>query len=79
LGFGLYFAFRGSSALRIGLSAVTPVLAAILMEITVGSDPAYPNIVLLISGPMALLFFIGAVLGSALDGWIKRRKGKIVA
>jgi hypothetical protein len=74
LGFALYFAFAGSAAVRVALATSAPFLAGILLEITVGSDPAYPLSILLIAALMALLFLIGSVMAAAFHGWRKRRR-----
>jgi len=74
LGFALYFAFLGSAAVRVALATSTPVLAGILLEVTVGSDTAYPLSVLLIAGLMALLFLVGSVMAASFYGWRKRRR-----
>lgn len=71
LGFALYFAFVGSAAVRVALATSAPLLAGLLLEVTVGSDPAYPLSILLIAGLMALFFFIGSVIAAAFHGWRK--------
>jgi hypothetical protein len=74
LGFALYFALAGSAPVRVALATSAPFLAGILLEITVGSDSAYPLSILLIAALMALLFLIGSVMAAAFYGWRKRRR-----
>ena len=74
LGFALYFAFVGSAVVRVVLTTSAPFLAGFLLEVTLGSDPAYPLSILLIAGLMALLFLIGSVMAAAFHEWRKRRR-----
>jgi hypothetical protein len=77
-GFGVYFAFDTSPALRVVLSTVTPIIAGVAFELT-AHDDGYQYLVLLICGVMALLAFMGSVLGSIIHQWRKRRSNEIVA
>jgi len=74
LGFGLYFAFVGSRTLRVSLAASIPFLAGVLLEVTVGSDPAYPLSIPLIAVLMALVFLTGAVLAAGVHTWHSKRR-----
>jgi hypothetical protein len=74
LGFALYFAFVGSASIRVALVTSTPLLAGILLEVTIGSDPAYPLSILLIAGLMGVLFLVGSVIAAALHRVRKRRQ-----
>lgn len=74
LGFGLYFVFLGSAAARITFATSTPLLAGILLEISVGSDRAYPFSILLMAVLTGLMFLIGSALAAAVHGWLKKRQ-----
>lgn len=77
-GFGAYFTFDASPALRVVLATVTPVLVGVAAEIT-DPDRGYQYLGLLVSGVMALLVFMGSVLGSIIHQWYRRRSNEIVA
>ncbi len=74
LGFALYFAFLGFAAVRVTLATSAPVLAGILLEVTVGSDRAYPFSILLMAGLMGFMFLVGSLLAAATHAWHKRRR-----
>lgn len=77
LGFGLYFSFATSRSVRVVLAASIPFLSGLLLEITVGSDPAYPLSVLLIAGLMVVPFLLGALLAAGLHAWHGRRSASV--
>jgi len=79
LGFALYFAFGGGAAVRVTLATSAPLLAGILLEVTVGSDRAYPFSILLMAGLIGLMFLVGSLIAAAVHyGWRKKR-GQSVA
>ena len=78
LGFGLYFTFLGHASVRVTLVTSAPVLAGILLEVTVGSDGAYPFSILLIAALIGLMFLIGSLVAVATHVWHKKR-GQSVA
>jgi hypothetical protein len=74
LGFALYFAFLGPAAARVTLATSTPVLAGILLEVTLGSDRAYPFSVLLMACLMGVMFLMGSLVAAATHVWHKKRR-----
>ena len=57
-----FFAFRGGFYIRTALATAVPIITQALLEMTMGSDPAYPGLTLLLAIPFAVLFFLGSVL-----------------
>lgn len=60
LGAIAYLVFKGSAGIRIALVAVVPIVANVLLELFMGSDPAYPYVLLLLAVPYAIAFGVGA-------------------
>jgi hypothetical protein len=60
LGAITYLLFKGSTNVRIALVAGVPIVANLLLELFIGSDPAYPYVLLLLAVPYALAFGVGA-------------------
>jgi len=54
---------------RIALIAATPILPILIF----GGDPAKPGLELILIGPLALMFSIGAAIGIALQMMLKRK------
>jgi hypothetical protein len=77
LGFALYFLFLGPAALRVTLAAAAPIVAGILLEITVGSDRAYPFSILLMASLIGFVFFVGSLMAAALHAWHKKRRQSV--
>lgn len=73
LGFALYFAFVGPTIVRVALATSAPLLAGILLEVSVGSDSAYPLSILLIAGLMGFMFFVGSLVAAGVHAWRKKR------
>jgi hypothetical protein len=70
----LVFAFRGGFWTQTLFTVLVPVLAQIALELTRGSDPAYPGLTALLAVPLAVLFFLGAVfIGGPLFLWRQSR------
>lgn len=74
LGAAAFFVFRGHTLVRVGLVSVIPLLAAAIFEVTVGSDPAYPYIALVMGGLSAVTFFVGAAAAASLSWVLNRRQ-----
>ncbi|MFL5006396.1 MAG: hypothetical protein ACJ8DK_13735 [Microvirga sp.] len=72
LGTAAFFVFRGHALVRVGLASVIPLLAAVAFEVTVGSDPAYPYIALVMGALSAVTFFVGAVAAAGMS-WVLHR------
>lgn len=60
LGAIAYLVFKGSAKVRIALVAGVPIVANLLLELFMGSDSAYPYVLLLLAVPYALAFGMGA-------------------
>jgi hypothetical protein len=74
LGGGLVFAFRGGFWTQALFVVAIPVLAQLALQLTWGSDPAYPGLTLLLAVPYGALFFLGAVfIGGPLFLWRQSR------
>lgn len=74
LGGLLVFAFRGGFWTQTLFAVLVPVLAQIALQLTLGSDPAYPGLTALLAVPYAVLSFLGAVLiGGPLFLWLQWR------
>jgi hypothetical protein len=57
-----YRLFHGSVMSRVLLVIAIPVAASVLLEMIIGSDPAYPYVILLLGIPYALAFAVGAIV-----------------
>jgi hypothetical protein len=60
-GAATFFVCTGGFWIRALLTALVPVLSQLILEVTYGSDPAYPGLLLVLAVPYAVLFFFGAV------------------
>lgn len=60
LGAIAFLVFRGSAGVRIALVAAVPIVANVLLELFMGSDRAYPYVLLVLAVPYALAFGAGA-------------------
>jgi hypothetical protein len=56
-----FFVFAGGFWTKTLLATAVPALTQGIMELTLGSDPAYPQLLLMLAVPYAALFFFGAV------------------
>lgn len=72
LGAAAFFVFRSYWPWRLALVTAIPVLAQLILELTVGSNPAYPGLTLALAIPYGALFFSGGVV-VALPYWFVRR------
>lgn len=57
-----YRMMRGSIWVRLALVAAMPALANVLFELSIGSDPAYPNLVLWLIIPYSVACLVGAMV-----------------
>ena len=76
-GAGSFFAFRGGFYVRALLVIAVPTITQTILEATVGSDPAYPGLTLLLAVPYAVVFFLGAVfVGGPALVWQDSRRAR---
>jgi hypothetical protein len=61
LGAASFFVFAGGFWTRTFLTATVPFFTQGILELTWKSDPAYPQLLLMLAVPYAVLFFLGAV------------------
>jgi len=62
LGAVAFFLFRGNWLLRLTFVTAIPVLTQVILQLTIGSDPAYPGLTLALAIPYGVLFLLGATL-----------------
>jgi hypothetical protein len=56
-----FFAFAGGFWTKTLFTVTVPLLTQVVLELTWKSDPAYPQLLLVLAVPYAVLFFLGAV------------------
>ena len=57
-----FFVFTGGFWTRVLLAAAVPLCSQLILHLTWGSDPAYPQLILMLAVPYAVLFILGAIL-----------------
>ena len=78
LGAGAFFVFRSNWPLRLVFVTAIPVLTQVILQLTVGSDTAYPGLTLALAIPYGVLFLLGAVVAGLPYFFIRRSRGRAI-
>src|SRR3954468_7713001 len=78
LGAAAFLIFRCYWPWRLVLVIAIPVLTQLVLQLTIGSDPAYPTLTLFLAIPYGLLFLLGAVVVGLPYFFFRRSRGRAI-
>jgi hypothetical protein len=78
MGAGAFLTFRCYWPWRFPLVIAIPVLTQLILQLTIGSDPAYPTLTLALAIPYGAFFLLGAVLLGLPYFFVRRSRGRAI-